>query len=138
MSAKFRIGDKIRVVNDFDCWLDRGSERDQVFEVVSDNGNYNHVFCPDTNTCDLEAVNDWPDDFEIVNTRFSVDLAPEAALNYATGGLVSDDASVISAHDGSWSIGKFGQVNIGAGLLGSGLDREVVTCLVLKDRKSVV
>lgn len=133
--SKFRIGDKIRVVKSFGDWLDQGSERDQIFTVVEDNNNPNHVFCPETNTCDIEYISEWPYDFEIVNTRFSVDLAPEAALNYATGGLVSDDTSVISAHDGSWSIGKLGQVNIGNGVFGSGLDREVVTSLVLNDTK---
>lgn len=131
--SKFRIGDKIRVVNSFGDWLDQGSERDQIFTVVEDNNNPNQVFCPETNTCDIEYISEWPYDFEIVNTRFSVDLAPEAALNYATGGLTSDDSSVIEAHDGSWSIGKSGQANIGSGLFGSGLDREVVTSLVLND-----
>lgn len=121
MSVKFRIGDKIRVVKDFECWLDQGSELDQIFTVVEENDS-GHVFCPVTNTCDLDCVNDWPGDFEIVNTRFSVDLAPEAALNYATGGFTSEDSSVIEAHDGSWSIGKFGQANIGSGL-GVGIDQ---------------
>lgn len=94
MSAKFRIGDKIRVIQDFDCWLDQGSDLNQIFEVVEENDS-GHVFCPVTNTCDLDCVNDWPGDFEIVNTRFSVDLAPEAAVGYATGGLVSPDRQVV-------------------------------------------
>lgn len=76
MSNKFRIGDKIRVVQDFDCWLDQGSDHNQIFTVVEENDS-GHVFCPKTNTCYLDCVNDWPGDFEMVNTRFSVDLAPE-------------------------------------------------------------
>lgn len=127
--SKFRIGDKIRVVNDIGIWLDQGSDLDQIFTVVEQN-NSGDVFCPDTNTCELEYINDWSDDFEIVNTRFSVDLAPEAAKNYATGGFISDNASVITAHDGSWSIGKSGEAN-----LGNGFDREVVTSLVLNNTR---
>lgn len=119
MSDKFRIGDKIRVVSDFECWLDQGSKHDQIFTVVEDNDS-GHAFCPVTNTCYLDVVNDWTDDFEIVNTRFSVDLAPEAALNYATGGFVSDPASVISSHNGSRSIGELGQVNICTDLTSDG------------------
>lgn len=75
--AKFKLGDHIRVVN-YDSWLDQGSERDQVFTLVEENSS-NYVFCSETNTADLDTVNDWPNDFELVHrpTPFSLDYAPD-------------------------------------------------------------
>lgn len=76
---KFKLGDHIRVVSDYASWLDQGSERDQIFIVVQEISSDNHVFCPDSNTADLDAVNDWPNDFELVHrpTSFSLDYVPD-------------------------------------------------------------
>lgn len=64
--SKLQIGDKIKVVKNFDVWLDQGSKMDQVFTVVQENGNDNHVFCPLTNTAELPHITQWPEDFELV------------------------------------------------------------------------
>lgn len=63
---KFQIGDRIRVVSDHETWLDRGQSHDSIFTAVLDNGSVFDVFCERTWQVDLETLNDWPSDFEIV------------------------------------------------------------------------
>lgn len=78
--AKFKLGDHIRVVSDYDTWLDQGSVHDQIFTVVQENPT-RHLFCPNTNTADIGSVNAWSNDFELVHrpTSFSIDYVPDAA-----------------------------------------------------------
>lgn len=63
---KFQIGDRIRVVSDHETWLDRGQPYDSIFIAVLDNGGLEDVFCQNTWQVDLETLNDWPNDFELV------------------------------------------------------------------------
>ena len=102
---KFQLGDKVRVVKDHNVWLVEDETvltNDSVLTVVDND---------DTSLSDyeiwIEHLKDWPRDFELVTREHEVSV-----LNYATGGLTSENASVISEADcyGSWSIGKSGEV----------------------------
>lgn len=92
---EYFIGDKIRVVKDFDCWLD-SSSCDQLFTVVEDNGT-GRSFCTDSNTCDLNVVNDWPEDFELVK-RFiarngvGIEQIKKEPSEYITVTVVNDNS----------------------------------------------
>lgn len=75
---KFQIGDRIRVVSGPETWLDRGQPYDSIFTAVLDNGSVEDVFCQHTWQVDLETLNDWPSDFEIVERP--VLSSPDIAL----------------------------------------------------------
>jgi hypothetical protein len=67
--SKFKVGDKVKVVNDFHTWLYQfDNDRETVLTVVDDNDETS----PDSNTCaitstiDLFGVTRYPDDFELV------------------------------------------------------------------------
>lgn len=103
--SKFQIGDKVRVVKDHNVWL----VEDETETVLTNDSVLTVVDNDDASLDDyeiwIEHLKDWPGDFELVTHEHEVSV-----LNYATGGLTSDNASVISAADGSWSIGKSGEV----------------------------
>lgn len=63
---KFKIGDRIRVVSDHETWLDRGQPYDSIFTAVLDNGSVEDDLCQHTWKADIETLNAWPSDFEIV------------------------------------------------------------------------
>lgn len=79
---KFQIGDKIRVVNDHETWLDRGKANGSIFTAVEDNGNNESVFCEKTFQADIESLNEWPEDFELVfrEPSFSLGYVPDTAM----------------------------------------------------------
>jgi hypothetical protein len=79
---KFQIGDRIRVVNAQETWLDQGSNLDTIFTAVEENGNACFSFCPDTNEVNLHTLNDWPNDFELVERP--VLSLPEQELTHVT------------------------------------------------------
>lgn len=76
----FQIGDRIRVVRDHETWLDRGQAHDSIFTAVLDNSSAEDVFCQHTLQVDLETLNDWPNDFELVERP--VHSLPEEELTH--------------------------------------------------------
>lgn len=70
MSEKFKVGDKVRVVNDHDEWLYQVDyNKDTIWDVVeTNNTNGTSATCPKTMTIPKSSVNRFPNDFEKVYT----------------------------------------------------------------------
>lgn len=77
---KFQIGDRIRVVSDHETWLDRGQAHDSIFTAAKGCGRDGAVFCERTWQVDLETLNYWPGDFELVGRP--VHSLPEEELTH--------------------------------------------------------
>lgn len=75
--SEFKVGDKIRVVNDHQTWLDNKESYENVFTIV-DSHDHDRSFDDEKNIATLLAANTYPSDFKLVT---------EKPL-YSTGGFI--------------------------------------------------
>jgi hypothetical protein len=96
--SKFNIGDKVRVVNDQDSWLDPDSlPHDTILTICEDFESDIDYVSSENLTIQIEALRNYPEDFEKVTEIKSENFVPKVegtigsgwSLNLNTGGIAS-------------------------------------------------
>jgi len=108
--TSFNVGDKVKVVHDSHIWLTSyGLDREAILTVVESDTNYNSYVDADNKTIEIDAVNDFPKDFEkVADGYFSgFGLVGEQGCEYVIPAISSAEG------DRSWSLSKGGEFNVG-------------------------
>lgn len=75
--SKVNIGDKVKVVSDYYIWLtDHNLDRETILTVVESDDDYNSYVDPDNLTIEIDAIKEWPEDFEKVEDMFFAGCNP--------------------------------------------------------------
>jgi hypothetical protein len=97
------IGDKVKVVNDFDNWLkDTGLAFDSLLTIIKEDDDFDSYINPDNKTIDIEAVENWPEDFEKVEDKFF------AGCNQVSGEWSLNQPTVLAGMGRGFHLGAIG------------------------------
>jgi len=67
--SKFKVGDKVKVAEDFETWLQEGMTRDTVLTIIDEHDFKQESWVnADTDEIEIEGVNSYPEDFVKVVT----------------------------------------------------------------------
>ncbi|WCO82053.1 hypothetical protein vBPpSSYP_71 [Pseudomonas phage vB_PpS_SYP] len=67
---KFKVGDQVKVLHSKDIWLDdHDLPHDTVFKVIEADPNCDDMVNAKNLTIEIEALEDWGDDFEVVSRK---------------------------------------------------------------------
>lgn len=76
--SKFSIGDRVKVVRDFNIWLDsHGLPRETLLTVVQGDDDTDHYVIAADETIEITAIETWPADFEKVEDTYFAGLAKD-------------------------------------------------------------
>lgn len=86
--TNYKIGDKVRIVNDFETWSEGEFPESSILTVVKTNRHSEYTIDRKNLTVEIEALEDYPEDFEpVVNAPFG------GFVSASTTGLIGEAGS---------------------------------------------
>lgn len=86
--TNYKIGDKVRIVNDFETWSEGEFPESSILTVVKTNRHSEYTIDRKNLTVEIEALEDYPEDFEpVVNAPFG------GFVSASTTGLIGESGN---------------------------------------------
>lgn len=98
----YNIGDKVRIVNDFETWSEGEFPESSILTVVQNNRHSEYTIDRENLTVEIEALEDYPEDFEAV-----VDAPYGGFVSANTTGVIGETVSEAT-------VARFGSTHLGA------------------------
>lgn len=94
--SKYNVGDKVRVVHDFDLWLlDNDLPHETILTVVEEDEDAESYINADDKTIEIECVSRWHHDFEKVEDMFFAGCNPPSVSKQVSGRWTLNTATVL-------------------------------------------